>query len=68
MSNKYRKIKGKCKYILKSLENREENGESHVSHMTKPCAHCGCAPFAPKNGTLHSKKCSRTKSPFYGIF
>jgi len=68
MLNKHRKIKGKWKYILKSLEIGEEIEGSHVGHMTNTCAYCGCAPIAPKNGDLHSLECSRTKSPFYGIF
>jgi len=34
MLDKHGKIKEKCKYILKSLENGEKNGESHDKHMT----------------------------------
>jgi len=61
MLKKHRKIKGKCKYILKSLEIGEEIEGSHVSHMTNTCAYCGCAPIAPKNGHLHSMEYSRTR-------
>jgi len=67
MLNKHRKIKGKCKYILKSLEIGEENEGSHVHivavlhlpqrmDISKDDDKSSCLLTKPKGKRYHKRK------------